>query len=88
MLNNNYYKEAWCALSAITICWIKGNLMETAEHLKVHCMKIGFLPFIIYIAPYSYLRPQGLSSFLMALFNKDFAFHSIAWASICYQDFN
>lgn len=51
--------------------------METAEYLKVHCMKIGFLPFIIYIAPYSYLRPQGLSSSLMALFNKDFAFHSI-----------
>lgn len=51
--------------------------METAEYLKVHCMKIGFLPFIIYIAPYSYLRPQGLSAFLMALLNKDFAFHSI-----------
>lgn len=58
--------------------------METAEYFKVHCMKIGFLPFIIYIAPYSYLRPQGLSSFLMALFNKDFAFRSIGSST----DFN
>lgn len=46
--------------------------METVEYLKVHSMQIGFLPSIIYITPYSYLRPRGLSSALMALFNKDF----------------